>query len=170
MSSQFVRRCRLKSSCREHRDGFDLLHLARDRYTPEGRKRFTFAQEIRAVLTRIVISGRLRSPSKPKSNKECMKSTFSASVAEQRRANAHLRLPRVVLDQTTRSTSRAQQGMTRVLAICRPPRPAEARRRARGMLGCPKHKGYLIVSCMAAEKENLFPVSDVTKLRNAGTR
>lgn len=50
----------------------------------------TFAHAIRAVLTRMVTSGRLRSPSEPKSNSECIKSTFSARVAEQRRANAHL--------------------------------------------------------------------------------
>lgn len=54
----------------------------------------TFAQAMRAVLTRIVTSGRLRSPSNPKSNKECMKSTFSARVTEQRRAKAHLSMGR----------------------------------------------------------------------------
>lgn len=82
---------------------------------------------MRAVLTRIVTSGRVSSPSKRKSNNECMKSTFSARVAEQTRARAHLcvsrtytcRVYRTVIDSncvmyiaTIRYSSRGQQAIT----------------------------------------------------------
>lgn len=68
----------------------DLTNLTCVFKLPYVTNKDTLAQAMRAVLTRMVTSGRRRSPSKLKSNKECMKSTFSASVAEQRRARAHL--------------------------------------------------------------------------------